>query len=160
MMMAAKKAPTKSTPARESAPKPRTSSTAKSMKTRATSEAVSSFLATLDEPTRAACEHIDSLMASATSSSGTMYGKSIVGYGTMTLRYADGREAPWMKMGFSPRKQALTLYGLVESAPKDLMDKLGKHTTGKGCLYIKKLEDVDGEVLKALIGLVAQSGAG
>ena len=81
-----------------------------------------------------------------------MYGKSIVGYGTSKIQYADGREAPWMKIGFSPRKQALTLYGLLARAPSPvLLGQLGKHSTGKGCLYIKRLSDIKVPVLETLI---------
>lgn len=73
-----------------------------------------------------------------------MFGSSIVGYGSAMIRYADGREAPWFKIGFSPRKQALTLYGLLGDHASSILPKLGKHTTGKGCLYIKRLSDVGG----------------
>ena len=81
-----------------------------------------------------------------------MWGSSIVGFGTQHLKYASGRELDWMVIGFSPRKQNLTLYipGSLESYA-DLLKKLGKHTTGKGCLYVKSLKDVDTKVLKELI---------
>jgi hypothetical protein len=86
-----------------------------------------------------------------------MYGKSMVGYGTSMIRYADGRESPWMKIGFSPRVQALVLYGLLGSAPAPaLLKKLGKHSTGKGCLYVKRLADVDETVLVSLIKAAAK----
>ncbi len=98
---------------------------------------------------------IDDWMAQA-AGPGAMYGKAIVGYGSKPIRYADGREAPWMKMGLSPRKQALTLYGLLGEGAEALLAKLGKHTTGKGCLYVKRLADVDAQVLKKLIALAAR----
>jgi hypothetical protein len=120
-------------------------------KTRATGAPVTAFLSTLDASTRADCDRLDAWMTAATGSPGVMYGKAIVGYGASTIRYADGREAPWMKIGFSPRKQALTLYGVLAKASPSLLKRLGKHDTGKGCLYIKRLTDVDAGALEAII---------
>lgn len=79
-----------------------------------------------------------------------MWGAAIVGFGQVALKYASGRELDWFKVGFSPRKEALTLYGLLH-AGAELLPKLGKFKTGKGCLYIKKLSDVDVRVLKAMM---------
>ena len=124
-------------------------------KTQPTKGAVSAFLSTLDDATRVDCEQIDCWMSKA-AGPGTMYGKAIVGYGLRPIRYADGREAPWMKIGFSPRKQALTLYGLLQTGTEGLLAKLGKHAAGKGCIYVKHLEDVDARVLEKLIALAAQ----
>ena len=86
-----------------------------------------------------------------------MWGSAIVGFGDRRLKYESGRELDWFVMGFSPRKQNLTLY--VHGAVREhqaLLKKLGKHKTGKGCLYINKLEEVDMAVLKEIInkGLV------
>ena len=81
-----------------------------------------------------------------------MWGESIVGYGTYHYKYASGQEGDWMRTGFSPRKQALTLYvmyGLLSG--EELLAGLGKYKAGKGCLYINKLDDVNLEVLKKLI---------
>jgi len=81
-----------------------------------------------------------------------MWGDSIVGFGSYHYKYASGREADWMLTGFSPRKQNLTLY--IMSGFDDyeiLLNQLGKHKTGKSCLYINKLEDVDMDVLEELI---------
>ena len=81
-----------------------------------------------------------------------MWGTSIIGFGTYHYKGASGREGDWMLTGFSPRKQNLTLYlmhGFDEQ--KDLLKKLGKHKTSMGCLYIKKLDDVDKKVLKELV---------
>ena len=81
-----------------------------------------------------------------------MWGTSIVGYGDHLYTYANGREGDWMLSAFSPRKQALTLYIMSGfSKYRPLLKKLGPHTTGKSCLYIKKLDDVDLEVLEDLI---------
>ena len=87
-----------------------------------------------------------------------MWGAAIVGVGSRVLKYESGRELDWFIMGFSPRKKDLTLYspGAVQKQAA-LLKKLGKHKTGKGCLYINKLEEVDMTVLKEIIkqGLVA-----
>ena len=81
-----------------------------------------------------------------------MWGSSIIGFGDQHLKYESGRELDWFVMGFSPRKQNLTLYvhGAV-TAQQALLKKLGKHKTGKGCLYINKLDEVDMAVLKEII---------
>ena len=81
-----------------------------------------------------------------------MWGTSIVGFGSYTYKYATGRTGDWMLTGFSPRKQALTLYIMAgfDGYP-ELMGRLGKYKTGKSCLYIKKLSDVDPDVLKELV---------
>jgi len=79
-----------------------------------------------------------------------MWGSAIIGFGSTVLKYDSGRELDWMKIGFSPRKDSLTLYGLSIST-SDLLTKLGKYKTGKGCLYIKRLSDVDQKVLEQMI---------
>ncbi len=81
-----------------------------------------------------------------------MWSTSIIGFGNYHYKYASGREGDWFLTGFSPRKQSLTLYIMAEiNKHKDLLGKLRKHITGKGCLYIKNLDDVDMKVLKELI---------
>ena len=81
-----------------------------------------------------------------------MWGSSIIGFGSYHYKYASGREGDWFKAGFSPRKQSLTIYVMGGfKGIEDLMQKLGKYKTGKGCLYINKLTDVDMEVLENLI---------
>jgi uncharacterized protein YdhG (YjbR/CyaY superfamily) len=81
-----------------------------------------------------------------------MWGSSIVGFGDYTYRYETGRELEWFLVGFSPRKEALTLY-LMPGSPKfaEALEDLGKYKTGKGCLYLKRLEDVNQRALKALV---------
>jgi hypothetical protein len=81
-----------------------------------------------------------------------MWGPSIVGFGSRVLKYDSGRELDWMLTGFSPRKGNLTLY-IIDGFAKhdDLMARLGKHKTGKSCLYVKKLSDIDQSVLEELI---------
>jgi Domain of unknown function (DU1801) len=92
------------------------------------------------------------LMEKATKAKGKMWGSAIIGFGDQHLKYESGRELDWFVMGFSPRKQNLALYifGAVEKQ-QSLLKKLGKHKTGKGCLYINKLEEVDMAVLKEII---------
>lgn len=92
------------------------------------------------------------LMEDVTGEEPKMWGTSIVGFGDYHYKYESGREGEWFLAGFSPRKQNLTLYIMSGFDEFDhLLQKLGKHSTGKGCLYIKKLEDVDQAVLKELV---------
>ncbi|MBC8329874.1 MAG: DUF1801 domain-containing protein [Planctomycetes bacterium] len=107
---------------------------------------------------RAVCR----IMQEVTGEPPKMWGPSIVGFGSYHYVYASGREGDWMLSGFSPRKQALTLYIMSGFTRYDeLMAKLGKYKTGKACLYLKKLEDVDEKVLRELIRLsVAHKAAG
>ena len=116
-------------------------------------ESVEGFLASVaDERRRADAEELCELMTKATGTTPVMWGPSIVGFGSYHYRYATGREGDSMAVGFSPRKQALTLY-LPQgfAAHEALLAKLGQHTTGKGCLYIKRLSDVDKATLRKLI---------
>lgn len=92
------------------------------------------------------------MMKDITREKPVMWGNSIVGFGNYHYKYASGREGDWFKVGFSPRKQSLTLYLMPEiDEVSGLLEKLGKHKTGKGCLYINRLDDVDTEVLKSII---------
>ena len=122
-------------------------------KTRPTKVSVAAFLKrATDEATHADCLAIVKLMGQASGATATMWGPSIVGFGITHLVYASGREIDWPLIGFSPRKKELVLYGMGGSdRHPELMNKLGKHRTGKGCLYIRRLADVDMKVLKALI---------
>ncbi|MBL8101348.1 MAG: DUF1801 domain-containing protein [Anaerolineales bacterium] len=123
------------------------------LKTKQTDASVEDFLNSVkDGQTRADCFEILKIMKQATKEEPKMWGSSIVGFGSYHYKGASGREGDWMLTGFSPRKQNLTLYlmGGFE-AHADLLKKLGKHKTSVGCLYIKKLDDVDVKVLKELI---------
>jgi hypothetical protein len=92
------------------------------------------------------------LMQEATDAKPNMWGDSIVGFGSYHYKYASGREGDWFLTGFSPRKQNLTLYIMPGFEKyKTILNRLGKYSTGKSCLYIKKIEDVDLDVLKELI---------
>src|SRR5207237_9198714 len=122
-------------------------------KTKPTKQSVKGFIASLPDPQiRADCSTIAKLMETATGSKPLMWGPSIVGFGTRKIKYAGGQEVDWPLLAFSPRKQNLTLYVLSgEDSYADLLAKLGKHSVGKGCLYIKRLADVDVPTLKKLI---------
>ena len=122
-------------------------------KTKQTDASVEEFLASVPDARRredaqAAC----ALMTEVTGQPPVMWGSGIVGFGKYRYRYASGQSGDWPAVGFSPRKQALTLY-ISEGfdAHEDLLARLGPHTTGKACLYIKKLSAVDQEVLRELI---------
>jgi hypothetical protein len=122
-------------------------------KTRPTRASVAAYIKRLpDERTRADCLTLVSLMEKVTGEKAVMWGPGIIGFGAYRLAYADGSEADWPIAGFSPRKQDLTIYiASVFDRRADLMKKLGKHRTGKVCLYIKRLADVDMKVLKELV---------
>ena len=121
-------------------------------KTKPTSNAVSSFLKKFSPETRRDCNTIIELMESISKQKPVMWGTAIIGFGTRHYVYASGREGDTMIVGFSPRKQALTLYlaGGLEPLGSEL-SKLGKYETGKGCLYITSLKDVDITVLKKIL---------
>ena len=115
------------------------------LKTQASDDDVESFLASIqDEGRQSDAREVCSLMTKAAKAPAVMWGSAIVGFGERRLRYDDGREIDWMVIGFSPRKASTTLYlsGGVELYA-DLLERLGKHSTGKGCLYLKRLSDVD-----------------
>lgn len=123
------------------------------LKTKITKASVDKFIRSIkDEQAQADCLKIAEMMQKAAKAEPKMWGTSIVGFGSYHYKGKSGREGDWFLTGFSPRKQALTLYlmgGFDDQA--DLLAKLGKYSTGKGCLYVKKLADVDIKVLKELI---------
>jgi len=123
------------------------------LKTKKTTASVEKFLNNVaDEQRRKDCFRLVEIMKAETKAEPAMWGTSIVGFGRHQYAYVSGRELEWFLVGFSPRKQDLTLYimGGLKRYPS-LTKKLGKHKAGKGCLYIKKLEDVDLPTLKQLI---------
>jgi hypothetical protein len=126
-------------------------------KTKLNQASVDEFLAKTDEATRKDCYRLIDLMTSATGEQPKMWGPAIIGFGQYHYKYESGREGDICKIGFSPRKANLTLYVLAASGEQEkLLSKLGKHKTGKGCLYIKKMDDVHEGVLKQIIsGTVA-----
>lgn len=123
-------------------------------KTKPEKTSVAEFLnAVEDEQKRKDSFALLELFKSITQEEPVMWGPSIIGFGEYHYKYASGREGDFLITGFSPRKAALTLYlmGCMENEFAPLMEKLGKYKTGAGCLYIKKLADIDLEVLKQLI---------
>jgi hypothetical protein len=122
-------------------------------KTRPTDENPLDFLAKLpDENRRTDCLRLLEMMRKASGAKAVMWGPAIVGFGSYELTYADGHTADWPIIGFSPRKNDLTLYIMRGfDGCDDLFSRLGKHKTSKACLYIKRLSDVDESVLKELI---------
>ncbi|NUQ85517.1 MAG: DUF1801 domain-containing protein [Anaerolineales bacterium] len=123
------------------------------LKTKVNEASVDKFIKDIgDERVREDARKIIEIMQKATKAEPKMWGTSIVGFGCYHYKYASGREGDWMLVGFSPRKQNLTLYIMSGFEEYDsLLKKLGKHSTGKSCLYIKRLEDVDLKVLKELV---------
>lgn len=123
------------------------------LKTKVNEASVEKFLsAVTDEQARKDSYEILKMMKQVTKEEPKMWGSSIIGFGSYHYKGASGREGDWMLTGFSPRKQNLTLYLMHGfDVHKDLLKKLGKHKTSMGCLYIKKLDDVDKKVLKELV---------
>ena len=121
-------------------------------KTRPTNVSVATFIDALtDENRRADAKLLVRLMESATGEKPRMWGPSIVGFGSYHYTYESGREGDMPLVGFSPRKAATVIYGIGLGDSEALLAKLGQHTTGKGCLYIKKVADVDQKVLEQLL---------
>ncbi|HEX2995979.1 MAG TPA: DUF1801 domain-containing protein [Anaerolineales bacterium] len=123
------------------------------LKTKVNEASVTDFLNSVeDEQKRQDSFEILKMMEQATKERPKMWGTSIIGFGTHHYKYESGREGDFLITGFSPRKQNITLY-IADSLERyqGLLQKLGKHSTGKGCLYIKRLNDVDASVLKELI---------
>jgi hypothetical protein len=123
------------------------------LKTKPTSVDVLQFIAGVqDEKRRADCLTLVSLMREILKEEPVMWGPAIVGFGRYHYKYDSGREGEWMVAGFSPRKSDLTLYLMSGFEGKEeLMAKLGKHKTGKSCLYVRRLADIDVSVLRELI---------
>ena len=123
------------------------------LKTKLNDASVDDFLnAIKDEQVRTDCWAIADIMQKATKAKPQMWGSAIVGFGSRRYKYSSGREMDWMLIGFSPRKQNITLYILSGFKGQDeLMAQLGKHSCGKGCVYIKRLSDVHLPTLKKLI---------
>ncbi len=122
-------------------------------KTRPTTASVTEFLEQIpDSQRRSDCQQLRLMMEEATGTTATLWGSNIVGFGRYEMLYASGRSTEWPVIGFSPRKNDLTLYLMpgFEHFP-ELMAQLGKYKTGKSCLYLKKLADVNPDTLQLLI---------
>jgi len=123
------------------------------MKTKPTGQSVAEFLNEVsDEERRADCFQVAKIMEEITGEKPKMWGPNIVGFGSYHYKYASGREGDWPVTGFSPRKKDLTLYLMMGFQKHgELMEKLGKHSAAKSCLYIKRLSDIHVPTLKKLI---------
>ena len=123
------------------------------MKTKVNEASVEEFLSKVeDEQKRRDCFEIVTIMQQVTKEAPKMWGSAIIGFGAYHYKYQSGREGDMPQIAFSPRKQNLTLYiGVGDNSDNPLLQKLGKYSTGKVCLYIKKLADVDRDVLQELI---------
>ncbi len=123
------------------------------LKTKQTAASVDKFLQSVaDEQKRQDCRTLIDLMKAVVKAPPRMWGSAIIGFGNIHLKYESGRELDWFPIGFSPRKQNLTIYllsGFQQQA--DLLAKLGKFKTGKGCLYVNRLADIDLNTLKAML---------
>lgn len=123
-------------------------------KTKPTDTSVVDFLNTIpDAVKRQDSWALHQMMREVTQSEPRMWGDAIVGYGRYTLTSKNGQSSVWPLIGFSPRKQALTLYVSLHGVPgaEDLLARLGKHSLSKACLYIKNLSEVNGDILEALV---------
>ena len=125
-------------------------------KTQPNAAKVADYIAAIpDDQRRREVQTIVDLMADVTGAEATMWGTAIIGFGSYHYKYDSGREGDSMRIGLSSRKQAITIYGLVlydaTSDNNALLESLGPHTTGKGCLYIKSLAGIDQDVLRKMI---------
>lgn len=108
--------------------------------------------AVADERRRADAQEALALMREVTGAEPVVWGPSMIGFGTQPYTTADGKEREWFRVGLAPRKASLTLYGLTfYGSNEDLLDRLGKHSIGKGCVYVKRMSDIDQGVLRELI---------
>jgi hypothetical protein len=123
------------------------------IQTKQTGASVDDFLRSVaDEQQRADSEKVIEMMRRATGEEPKMWGPAIIGFGCTTIKHPSGREVDSPYIGFSPRKGNLTLYVMTgRDGEQDMLDRLGKHTTSKWCLYIKRLTDVDEGVLNDLV---------
>lgn len=123
------------------------------MKTTPGTGDVQAFLTGIrDERRRTESQTVCELMRAVTKQEPVLWGKTMVGFGRYHYRYASGREGDWFRVGFSPRKQALTIYCMPGHAQHlDLLTRLGRHTTGVSCLYLPRLDDVDLGVLRQIV---------
>ncbi|MDX1641322.1 MAG: DUF1801 domain-containing protein [Balneolaceae bacterium] len=121
-------------------------------KTQPTDQSVSSFIEALDDQQKKADSYsLIELMKDVTGCEPKMWGPSMIGFDQYHYKYESGREGDFLKVGFSPRKREFSIYLMCNlEKNKDLLHKLGKHRTGKSCLYIKKLDDIDVDVLREL----------
>jgi hypothetical protein len=122
------------------------------LKTKVNDADVAAFIASLPEKRQEDAKKLVELMSEITEEPPKMWGKNIVGFGSYHYKYKSGQEGDWMLIGFSPRKADFSLYTMCDiETEQELLDTLGKHTHGKSCVYVKKLEDIDLSVLKKIL---------
>ncbi len=123
------------------------------LKTRKNARSVADFIASLDDERKQRESHaLIALMRDVTGCEPAMWGESIVGFGQYRFKYASGREIDWMLTGFSPRKRAFSLYVMTGfDGQDDILSVLGRYKTGKSCLYVNKLDDIDLNALRKLL---------
>lgn len=131
-----------------------------SPKTVPSSRSVADFVAEIDDTQqRSDTIALIELMRDVTSHEPVLWGQNIIGFDEFTYKYASGRTGTWMKIGFSPRKGMISLYITVDVGKLSAeLNHLGKHKTGKGCIYIKRLADVDRSVLRRMIEYAYEIG--
>ena len=126
-------------------------------KTAETTVSVDGYVRAIDDKIkREDSVSIIEMMKSSTGFDPKMWGPSIIGFGTHHYKYESGREGDMPRVAFSPRKSAIVFYLGSFDKREAILEKLGKHTTGKGCIYVKKLDDIDVKVLKEMIKLSAK----
>ncbi len=123
------------------------------VQTKPSGDSVEKFLSSVDDPRRAEdARTAVELMRRVTGQEPTMWGPSMIGFGSFHYRYASGHEGDTFVVGLSPRKAALTVYGVYDAnRPDPRFEALGPHTTGKGCLYVKDLAKLDADVFEQLV---------
>ncbi len=123
------------------------------LKTKPTGASARAHLASIPDPARRRdCTALLNMMAEISGEPPTMWGGSIVGFGSYRYRYASGRTGTWFRVGFASRKRALTVYLMLDlDSEAERLAALGRHSRGKGCLYVKRLSDVSENVLRDLI---------
>ena len=121
-------------------------------KTRETDASVDDFIDKLTDPVqREDTREISAMMERISGEKAKMWGPAIIGFGSKMLKYSSGRELDWPRVAFSPRKGKISLYLTSLDALADELAKFGKHTTSKGCIYVKRLDDIDTKVLEKMI---------
>ena len=123
------------------------------LKTKQSELSVESYLNSItDKQRQADCRILINLMKKITGDEPKMWGETIVGFGNIHLKYESGREVDWFKTGFSNRKDAITLYSMYSFITQlELMQQLGRVKAGKGCIYLKKMSDIDLDILEQML---------
>lgn len=126
---------------------------AQEIKTKPTRASVPAYLKAIADPERRAdCMALAALMKKLTGKNAVLWGEHLIGFDSMMQKYANGSEVAWLKLGFASRKAAISIYISCNLDPfTDLLEKLGPHKRGVGCLYVKRLKDIDMRVLEKMM---------